>query len=340
MNGTQVRTFGTRSLHKSARSGVLSVARNVGAAFILLAGVIGCSRPDTDRVQGYVEGEFVYMASPLAGTLETLYVQRGAQAGAGDQLFALESAPENAARDEADRRLAQGRANLEDIKKGKRPTEIEALEAQLRQAKAALILSERQLTREEDVARSNASARQDLDRARAARDQDRQRVAQLEAELETARLGGRADQIAAAAANVRALEASLAKAEWDLAQKRRSAPQAGLIFDTLFREGEWVAAGRPVVALLPPQNIKVRAFVAESRVGSIKVGDSVRVTVDGVKEPHAGKVSYISTKAEFTPPVIYSRENRSKLVFLIEAAFDAETAARLHPGQPVDVRFE
>jgi HlyD family secretion protein len=157
--------------------------------------------------------------------------------------------------------------------------------------------------------------------------------------LETAQLGSRSDQIAAAEANVRALEAALAKAEWDLSQKRQDAPQSGLIFDTLYRTGEWVAAGKPVVVLLPPANIKVRAFVPEARVGTIHVGDSVRVVVDGVSEPFSGKVSFISPQAEYTPPVIYSQESRSKLVFMIEAVFDPATAARLHPGQPVDVQF-
>jgi len=100
-----------------------------------------------------------------------------------------------------------------------------------------------------------------------------------------------------------------------------------------------VAAGRPVVVLLPPQNIKVRAFVPEPRIGAIRVGEPVRVAVDGVSEPLIGKVSYIFPRAEFTPPVIYSQESRSKLVFMIEAVFDPETAVKLHPGQPVDVQF-
>ena len=139
--------------------------------------------------------------------------------------------------------------------------------------------------------------------------------------------------------SVRALEAALAKADWDLAQKRQSAMQPGLVFDTLYRTGEWVAAGRPVVALLPPENIKVRAFVPETRVGSIHPGDRVRVLVDGVSEPFVGKVSFISPQAEYTPPVIYSQESRGKLVFMIELRFDAATSARLHPGQPVDVQF-
>jgi len=116
--------------------------------------------------------------------------------------------------------------------------------------------------------------------------------------------------------------------------------QSGLVYDTLFRQGEWVAAGKPVVVLLPPQNIKVRAFIPETRVGSIHYGNIARVKVDGVKDSFVGKVSYISPRAEYTPPVIYSRETRAKLVFMVELIFDAQAAANLHPGQPVDVEFE
>jgi HlyD family secretion protein len=94
-----------------------------------------------------------------------------------------------------------------------------------------------------------------------------------------------------------------------------------------------------VISLLPPLNIKVRAFVPESRIGAIHVGDGVRVRVDGVAEPIVGKVSFISPQAEYTPPVIYSQETRGKLVFMIEAVFEPAVAAKLHPGQPVDVEF-
>jgi HlyD family secretion protein len=299
----------------------------------------GCARTDEDRVQGYIEGQFVYVASPLAGTLETLDVQRGAQVKTGEPLFALDGEPQRIARDEAARRLAQARATLEDMGKGKRPSEIEAIEAQLQQARAALTLAEKELARQEELARTGAARTQDLDQARATHDQSRQQVAQLAAELATAQLGAREDQIAAAQANVEALEAALAKAQWDLSQTRQAAPRAGLVFDTLYRQGEWVPAGRPAVMLLPPENIRVRAFVSETRVGAIQPGDPVQITVDGLPAPLAGKVSFISPRAEYTPPVIYSRQSRSKLVFLVEAVFDPNVAATLHPGQPVDVEF-
>jgi HlyD family secretion protein len=249
---------------------IRSIAVSLGIAAFLSS----CSDPSTDRFQGYVEGEFVYVASPLAGQLETLSVQRGQQVTSGQPLFSLDETAEKAARD---------------------------------QAQAALVLSEAEFKRQAELLRRGPASAQEYDRARSARDQDRQRLTQ---------------------------------AQWNFDQKKQAAPQAGLVYDTLFREGEWVAAGKPVVVLLPPPNIKVRAFVPETRVGSIHYGEPVQVMVDGVAKPFLGKVSYISTRAEYTPPVIYSRESRQKLVFMIESVFDPQVAANLHPGQPVDVEFK
>ncbi len=314
------------------------VALRCSLAFAL-ALFTGCKPNPGQRLQGYVEGEFVQVASPLGGQLETLSVQRGAQVKTGDPLFALEHGSETAAREEADRKLGQAQASLDDAKKGRRPTELNSVDAQLKQARAAQLLSEKEYERQDDLHRRGVSSAQDFDRARAARDQDKNRVAQLEADAQTARMGLREDQVAAAEANVRALQAGVAQADWALSQKRQVAPLDGLIFDTLYQQGEWVAAGRPVISLLPPANVKVRSFVPETRVGTLKLGASARVFVDGIGNPFSGKVSFISPQAEFTPPVIYSQESRGKLVFMIEIRFEAAVAVKLHPGQPVDVEF-
>ncbi len=311
----------------------------IGCAFVVLVALTSCSSDPSNRVQGYVEGEFVYVASPFSGQLESLFVQRGQWVKAGDPLFNLDSQPQKDSRDQAADELAQARSNLEDAKKPKRPTEIESIKAQLEQAEAALVLSQKEFERQDNLEKTGASALQDLDRARSTRDQNHKRVAQLEADLETARLGSRIDQIAAAEAVVQAKEAALAKAEWDLSQKRQNAPQAGVISDTLYREGEWVSAGRPAVVLLPPPNVKVRAFVSETEIAKIQYGDQVQVFLDGLREPLIGKVSFISPQVEYTPPVIYSQESRSKLVIMIEIRFDYKTASTLHPGQPVDVQL-
>lgn len=325
-------------MRQSGRNSYKPLSRVLATlAFSFLA---GCNQPPSDLVQGYVEGEYVHVAAPYGGALATLSVRRGMQVSAGDPLFALEQTSEKAAKDEAERKLNQARANLEDRRKGKRPSEIASLRAQLQQAQAALQLSMREVARQEGLAAvPGAAVELEVDRARSARDQNQQRVSQLEADLQTALLGSRTDQVTAAEAEVRAKEAALAKAEWDLAQKRQVAPKAGFVFDTLYREGEWVPAGRPVVVLLPPDHIKVRAFVSETKLGAIKLGDPVQVTVDGVQGSIPGKVSYISPKAEYTPPVLYNQGSREKLVFLVEMLFDQAAAVKLHPGQPVDVRF-
>lgn len=313
----------------------------IAAALLLLCALSGCSRSSSapGTVQGYVEGELVYIAAPFPGKLEKLFVQRGAQVKAGDPLFELENVQEKTALDESKLRLAQIRAQLADAKKGRRPTEIESGTAQLKLAQVALQFAEKELARQEKLLAAKVVAVQDVDRSRSQRDQERARVAQLKAELSTARLGSRSDQIAAIEANMRAVEAALTRSQWDLAQKRQTAPAAGVVFDTLYRTGEWVAAGRPAVVLLPPGNIKVRAFVPQPLLASIRQGDRVQVTVDGKAAPLAGTVRFISPQAEYTPPVIYNRENRQKLVYMVELGFDGAAALQLHPGQPVDVRF-
>jgi HlyD family secretion protein len=117
-----------------------------------------------------------------------------------------------------------------------------------------------------------------VDEARAAHERDQARVAELQAELKTAQLGARADEIEAAQAEVSAAGAELAQAEWRLDQLSQAAPQAGLVVDTLYRTGEWVTAGTPVVSLLP------RFFVPEPRLGAIEVGAEVQVRCDPARE--------------------------------------------------------
>ena len=306
-------------------------------ATVALALLAGCSPTPANRFQGYIEGEYVYVAAPLGGTLTNLAVARGDSVKAGQLLFALERQSETAAVDQAERNLAQAKAQLEDLDKGKRPSEIESLEAQISRAKADLKLSEAELTRREKLGGSEVISKEELDQARAQRDADQAQVNQSTADLATAKLGGRDDAIRAAQAAVDSQQAALDKAKWSVDQKQQFAPAAGAVHDTLYRQGEYVAAGSPVVSLLPPENLKVRFFVPQQQLPHIKTGETVTVLPDGAPHPLSATVNYISTQAEYTPPVIYSRETRASLVFMIEAKFSPADAADLRPGQPVDV---
>lgn len=307
---------------------------------LLVLGLAGC-RPEAapPAWQGYAEGEYVRVASPLAGTLAQLHVAQGAAVQAGAPLFVLEQDNEAAARRGAEERLAQARAQLADLEKGRRPEEIAAIEAQRRQAAAALALAESNLRRTEALVASGFQSAATLDQARSGRDQARAAQAEVAAQLEVARLAGRTDQIAAARAAMASAQAAVDQAAWQTARKTVAAPVAGVVQERLYLPGEFVPAGSPVLALLPPGNIKLRFFVPEAELARLKPGRRVSVACDGCGAAIAATVSFVSTQPEYTPPVIYNRDNRTKLVWLVEARPALQDAARLSPGQPVDVRL-
>jgi len=309
---------------------------NLGA-LVLAAALAGCSAGSNHQFQGYVEGEYVYVAPPLGGALTNLAVARGDQVKSGQLLFSLEHESEASAVRQAEKNLAQAQAQLDDLAKGKRPTEIASLEAQLAQAQANLKLAADQLARREQLGGSQVISKEELDQARAQLDADQAQVDQLTSDLATGKLGGRDDAIRAAQAAVEAQQAALDKAKWSSDQKQQFAPADAFVQDTLYRQGEWVAAGSPVVVLLPPENLKVRFFVPQEVLPKIKTGQTVSVSFDRAAKSYSATISYISSQVEFTPPVIYNRENRAKLVFMIEAKFSPADAADLRPGQPVDV---
>lgn len=166
------------------------------------------------------------------------------------------------------------------------------------------------------------------------------------AALENARLAfARAEQLAKTSAGtqksfddaqaaLREAQAKFNSAQTRLTRRSVVSPVAGVVQQVYFREGELVVAGRPVVAILPPGNVKVRFYVAQALLPRIAIGDLVNVHCDGCG-PQKAKISFIAKQAEYTPPVIYSEQERSKLVFLVEAL--PEKPADLRVGQPVNV---
>jgi len=265
--------------------GIFSITFALTAIF-----VSGCSEKPSNAFQGYVEGEYVYIASPLAGMLANLAVSRGSSVTNGQMLFELERGSEISALDAA-------KKNLE-------------------QTKASLALSESNFKRRKELRDGNAEviSAEELDQANSRRDVD--------------------------AAQVESLQAALDKAKWSFDQKQQFSPTNAYVQDTLYRQGEFIAAGNPVVVLLPPANIKVRFFVPETILSRIKTGQKVTVNFDGVAKSFSATVNFISTQNEFTPPVLYNRENRAKLIYMIEAGFSPADDAQLRPGQPVDVKLE
>ncbi len=305
----------------------------------LLLLLFGCTEKAPDYFPGYAEAEYVRLAAPLAGTLTKLYARQGDRVEQGAPAFVLEQESERAAREEAAFRVQRARAQVADLRKGKRPDEIAAARAQLTQAQTALELSAAMLARQKKLVVDKFISPATLDEARTAVERDQAHVNELRAQLRVTRLGARGDEIAMAEQELQATAAQLAQAEWKLEQKTQRMPAAGDITDVLYREGEWVQAGSPILTLLPPQNIKVRFFVPETVLGRLRLGQDVSLRCDGCGAPFAASISFLASAPEYTAPLIYSKETRSTLVFMIEARPSLGDARRLHPGQPVEVRL-
>ena len=309
-----------------------------GSAVLLLAVALGaCSEAPPAGFNGVVEVEEVQVAAPLAGRLTGLAVQRGAQVAAGAPLFELEHQSESDAVREAEARVGRAESAARDLAKGQRKDEIAAQQAAIDAQAALLARSASDLARQRELARQGFVSGAALTALEAQRHADAARLEQLRAQLRTARLGGRSDVQAAAQAEVEAAAAALAQARWRLAQKSVVAPAAARVEDTLYRVGEWVPAGSPVVSLIEPAAVKLRFYVPETQVARVAPGTRVRATCDGCAAPVDATVRFVAREAEFTPPVIYSRGSREKLVFMVEAWPAPADAAKLRPGLPVDV---
>ena len=288
---------------------------------------------------GYVEGEYVLVAPIETAQIVDLAVRRGDHVTAGQPLGRLERRDAEIAVAQAEAGLAQAERQLANLQQGSRPEEIASVAAALASAKAQAAEAERVKQRQTDLLGQGISTQAAFDSAATAVELAKAKVAELEANLAVAKLPARANEIKAAQAAVEQAEAVLESAEWRLSKRTLSIPQSGVVSDIIRNTGEVAGPQAPVMSVLPDGALKLRVYVPENALSSIKVGVDLLVHCDGCGEGMRATVSYISADPEFTPPVIYSLENRQKLVYLVEAR-PVDDAWALVPGQIVDVELE
>jgi HlyD family secretion protein len=315
------------------------VAALIGA-LVLAAGVLVLTTFEANEdseFPGYMEADLVLVGSEQGGRIEALAVEEGESVKQGDPVFILESSEQEAAVAAAKARVTEAEARLADAKaEVQRPGEIEVLDAALAEAKAMLQVASNNLDRAQSLHDKGWTTKAQLDDAVAQHDRNQAAVAEAQKRIAAARLPGRSDMIDAAAANAEAARHALAEAEKNLGKRKVFAPAGGTVEEVYFRPGEVVKVGQAVVALLPPRNLKVRFFVDEPDRARLRVDQRVALSCDGCPPDLHAKINFIAREAEFTPPVIFSREQRQKLVYLIEARPEGEAAA-LTAGQPVTV---
>jgi HlyD family secretion protein len=304
-----------------------------------LLALAACNASEPSSFQGYVEADLLFVGPDEAGRLVSLAVDEGSTVEKDAPLFAVDDQLQVAARDQAAASLAEARARLARLEAAQqRPEEIAVLRATRDRVKAALALAQADLDRQQALYAKGNASRAALDNAIASRDQNAAQLQEAERQIEVAELAARRQDIDAAKQSVAAAEAALAGAEEHLARRRLKAPATGSIQEVYYRPGEMVPAGRPVVALLPPANLKLRFFLPEELLPRVAAGSRIGVSCDGCAPNLTARVTFLSRQAEYTPPVIYSLEERKKLVFMVEARPEDPAAFRV--GQPVTITLQ
>jgi HlyD family secretion protein len=291
--------------------------------------------------QGYADADYVKVGPTQQGLLTAVSVARGDQVESGALLFTQDDTADRAARNQAARQLLQAEQQLANLQAGGKPTEIQQAEANLADARSTRDRMQTDLQRDERLMPVGGISIQTLDQVRADVRSAHAKVQVAEAALAQLHAPmGREWEIKAQIAAVEAARAAVDMATWRLEQRRVAAPVGARVADLLARPGETIAAGAPVVSLLPPANILVRFFVPETALATVHKGDRVTLHCDNCPNDLTAIISFVSPQAEYTPPVIYSESSRSKLVYLIEARPRPDQAALLNPGQPVEVNAE
>ena len=283
---------------------------------------------------GYIEGDPLYLAAPTAGAVSELYVREGARIAAGDRTFLIDPAVVSAQADSAQAGVRAAEARAQDLRQGQRAQELAVIDAELRAAEALEREAQAEYTRIEPLVRRGIYAPARLDQARATRDSARAQTAAVRERRQVAELGARQDAQRAADEQIAQAQAGAREVGARLNQLAPTAPAAGRVEQIFYDQGEWAPAGQPVMAILPDNRMRVVFFAPEREMAGYRPGRTIRFSCDGC-EPGEAEIVYVSPRPEFTPPVLYSRQNRDRLVYRIEAR--PTDPARLNPGLPVDV---
>lgn len=287
---------------------MLMIAKNIQYKHLIIMLCIaiimtGCNQRQKISIPGYVEGKYIYISTNYSGTLKSIYVSTGKNVNEGQPLFSLEDLPQS-----ADLQAATAR--------------VQEATDQVRKIESKFKLVTADFHRKQYLYKKDVISKEEFDNITS-------NYSQTQSELKSAE------------ANLTAKQADLHRATWEVQQKIINAPVSSLVFDIYYSQGEIVPANTAVLSLLAPSQLKIIFFIPENLLSIIKLNQLIDVTCDNCRIPIKGKVTYISPNVEYTPPVIYSTDEREKLVYRVEALPQLSNVLfDLHPGQPVSVNLE
>ncbi|MBN1239500.1 MAG: secretion protein HlyD [Gammaproteobacteria bacterium] len=312
---------------------IVAIAAIATAAYLQLAGR-EATTPLT--LYGNVDIREVELAFRVPGRLDEMLYQEGEEVTAGETLARLDPEPYRDALAVAEAGVRQAEANLDLRRTGSRPQEVQRARAAVRAAEAAYRAAERDFERQQGLYESGASSQRVLEAAVALRDETAARLASAREALALSEEGFRAEEIAAAEADLAAAKARRDQARTQLEDTELVAPSPGMLLARVREPGSMLAQGAPVYTLSLRDPVYVRAYVDQPHLGKVPPGTTVTVTTDSVDKIFSGRVGFVSPRAEFTPKSVETAELRTDLVYRLRITVDDADESLLQ-GMPVTV---
>jgi len=310
---------------------------------LVLAGIASAAYYFTVRdegstlaLYGNVDIREVELAFRVPGRLDAMDVDEGQTVTAGQRLARIDPQPYEDALAAAEAGVLQAQANVDKLESGARPQEVQQARAGVREAEAAFGDAQRNFDRQKGLVESGASSQRLLDAAAAQRDATAARLASTREALALAEEGFRAEDIAAARANLAAAIARRDQAKTQLDDTELTAPSDGTLLARVREPGSMLMQGEPVYSLSLDKPVYVRAYVSEPDLGVTSPGTMVEVTSDASGKVYTGRIGFVSPRAEFTPKSVETAELRTDLVYRLRIVV-SDADSRLRQGMPVTV---
>lgn len=309
-------------------------------ASLVLSALTACKNEiNQDVYTGYVEAELVYLAAPQSGWINTMNWHAGKYINTSDLAFELDNTQQLNVINEAQAHLDQAVAVELNGITGAREQEIAVLTAQYKQAQIAVDYAASEQARWNNLVKQGLAPESKSTQVNTDYQTSVAKLQSIKASIDVAKLGVREQLTNSAKASKQAAQASLEQAQWQLSQRRVLSQVSGTVEEVFYRQGEFINAGKPVMAILPDDAIIIRFFVPQAFLTHFALGQTIHVSADGITQPIDAQIFNIARSAEFTPPVIYDQTSRQKLMFLVQARLPDtnENNAQLRPGLPVEV---
>jgi HlyD family secretion protein len=287
---------------------------------------------------GSVEATEARLGFQLPGRIATIAVREGQQVPAGAVLASLDAAELDARRGQSLARVAASEALLEELQRGSRAEEIAQAQAAVLAARERAADAGRDLERNRTLYRGGAISEEAYQKAATAAEVAQAAVVHAEEQLALVRKGPRSEKVAAQRAQVGEAREAVRAVEASLANTNIVAPISGVVTVRHHEPNEVVGAGEPVLTIMNPADRWVRIYVPENRIGAVRLGSAASIVSDTYPEKrYAGRVTYISPQAEFTPKSVQTAEERVRLVYAVKVRIEGDAALELKPGMPADV---